>query len=147
MGILAFWISWPALWIYLHRGERTRLLLVCNGEFLVLKSWLRAGRRWNLPGGGLHDGEQPDAGLMREVREETGITLSKQQITQMYKSEYKESGLRFTYNCFVCELPQKPKVIPQKGEITDYAWQPVDAVTLPLSNDAQTAIDWWLNKG
>ena len=81
MGILAFWISWPALWIYLRRGERTRLLLVCNGEFLVLKSWLRAGRRWNLPGGGLHDGEQPDAGLMREVREETGITLSKQQIT------------------------------------------------------------------
>jgi len=147
MGILAFWISWPALWVYLQRGERTRLLLVCNGEFLVLRSWLRSGRRWNLPGGGLHNHEKPAEGLIREVMEETGITLTKQQITHMYKGEYKESGLRFAYDCYVCELPRKPLVTPQKGEITDYAWQPVNAPALTLSHDVQTALSWWLSKG
>ncbi len=48
-----------------------------DGALLLLRS---AGEKfpnkWDLPGGHIHVGEDPKDGLIREVREETGVTLS-----------------------------------------------------------------------
>ena len=36
----------------------------------------RHGGRWTLPGGGLDFGEHPEAGMIREVKEETGFRVA-----------------------------------------------------------------------
>lgn len=46
-----------------------------NGEVLLLDHVLRKRSGWSLPGGFIDRGEQPEAGIRREVREETGIVL------------------------------------------------------------------------
>lgn len=146
LGNVAFWMAWPALWVYLQIGRRTRLLLICGDEFLALKGWLGPGK-WMLPGGGLHRGEDLVTGLLREVLEETGIRLKQQHVTPLFEHAYREYGLRARYVCFVCVLAIKPKVTPQRGEIVDYRWQLLRRPTLPLAQDAQEALRLWQNKG
>lgn len=46
------------------------------GEVLLLDHRIRPGSGWGLPGGFLEKGEQPEAGLRREIKEETGLELA-----------------------------------------------------------------------
>ena len=58
-----------------------------DGALLLLRS---AGQKfphkWDLPGGDIHVGEDPKDGLIREVREETGITLI-EPIEKLYEED------------------------------------------------------------
>src|SRR5436190_11853835 len=45
------------------------------GEVLLLNHLLRPKSGWGLPGGFLNAGEQPEDGVRRELREETGLEL------------------------------------------------------------------------
>ena len=47
-----------------------------DGALLLLRSATeKFPGKWDLPGGHIHEGEDPKDGLIREVKEETGITL------------------------------------------------------------------------
>lgn len=46
-----------------------------KGEVLLLNHLLRPYSGWGLPGGFLTAGEQPEEGIRRELREETGLEL------------------------------------------------------------------------
>src|SRR3954468_10365664 len=46
-----------------------------GGRVLLLRHVLRKGSGWGVPGGFLNAGEQPEAAVRRELREETGLEL------------------------------------------------------------------------
>jgi 8-oxo-dGTP diphosphatase len=46
-----------------------------EGKVLLLNQVLRPTSGWGVPGGFLNTGEQPEAALRREIREETGLEL------------------------------------------------------------------------
>ena len=46
-----------------------------NGHILLCEHTYRKFYPWGLPGGGLEHGENPEEGVMREVREETGLNV------------------------------------------------------------------------
>ena len=48
------------------------VLLDEDGKVLLLQHRFRPGRGWGIPGGFLRSGEQPEAALRRELREEIG---------------------------------------------------------------------------
>ena len=50
-----------------------RLILVREGKVLLVSP--RRSQYWNLPGGGTRRNEDPSAGALRELREETGILV------------------------------------------------------------------------
>ena len=54
---------------------------------------------WNLPGGALEEGENPWDGVVREVKEETGLTVEVVKLQGVY-SKPKKKDIVF---CFVCK--------------------------------------------
>jgi 8-oxo-dGTP pyrophosphatase MutT (NUDIX family) len=121
IGTAAFWVSWPLLYLHLRRSTRTRILVVCGEEVLVVKTWLGVDR-WALPGGGLRRGEDPLRGALRELREETGLELAADTPKPLFTGTYRQNGLKFNYRCFLVELPAKPPVAPHRPELSDAAW-------------------------
>jgi len=62
-----------------------------DGALLLLRSkGQKFPGKWDLPGGHIHVGEDPKDGLIREVHEETGITL-----TEPIEKLYEEDNMTF----------------------------------------------------
>jgi 8-oxo-dGTP pyrophosphatase MutT (NUDIX family) len=146
VGWLVFWSTWPALWLYLCRTSRTRLLLICGDEFLAVKSWHGSGR-WQLPGGGLHHREPSITGLIREVQEETGIQLTTTETKLLLERVRATGPLKFTYDCFTVYRTRKPKVRLQARELSDFAWLPLETPAPELTPDAAQALATWKSQG
>jgi 8-oxo-dGTP pyrophosphatase MutT (NUDIX family) len=124
IGVIGFWVGWPALYLYLRHSKRTRVFIRHNDELLVLKGWLGNGG-WIFPGGGLHHGEDPVSGAVRETYEETGIRLDPQALTFIFERPITTpQKLRFNCIAYGIDLAEKP-VLKQGGlEITAAAWRP-----------------------
>lgn len=123
-GQVAFWVSWPLLYLYLRRGRRTRVLIVSGDHIVVLHNWLGGGK-WSLPGGGLHRREKSVDGAVREVREETGLILTSADLQFLGSAKSKKHGLTIEYDQFVANIPRCLALKPQRLEVLDVAWMPI----------------------
>lgn len=143
IGIVAFWLAWPALYVYLHGSTRTRALIVCRGEILLVRTTVGDGR-FALPGGGVHAGEQLESALQREVAEETGIHISGPRV--LGAEPVHEHGFRFFVHFFAVRLRIKPELRLQWSEISDARWVKLAEVpNLPCKPEVQRALEL-LNK-
>lgn len=128
VGRLVYYVTWPGLWLYLYGSKRTRIVLQYRDEILVVKSWMGNGL-WSLPGGGLKRHEQPIDGAVREIYEETGVVIDKDQLTLLFETT-SVNPQRLRYYCYVfgVQLAEKPTYKVVGGEIGDISWQPIDAM-------------------
>ncbi len=124
-GRMLFWATWPLLYIYLRIGRRTRVLIRHNDELLVVKGWLGSDN-WIFPGGGLHRGEDPAEGAVREVFEETGLKLDPKRLTFIFEREIiSPQKMRFTCLVYGIDINSKPELKAPRHEITAISWQPI----------------------
>jgi 8-oxo-dGTP pyrophosphatase MutT (NUDIX family) len=145
-GAIVFWLGWPVLFVYLRFGYRTRVLIVNGDEALVVKGWL-GSNRWQLPGGGVHRGESSEAGALREIKEETGITLTTKQLAFLEEGVGGTDGLHFRYYGYLVELPKRPIVQRHQLEITEAAWVPVKDLGLDNATEVTYQLaQAWLKK-
>lgn len=121
IGQVVFWLSWPALFIYIRGSRRTRVLLVHNDKALLVKNWMGRGK-WALPGGGAHAGESMVEALVREVREELGIMLSTGDCVSYGLRTFAKRRLHFEYELYMVELGELPTLKLQWLEIADAQW-------------------------
>jgi 8-oxo-dGTP pyrophosphatase MutT (NUDIX family) len=121
IGIIGFYLAWPAFYIYLRRSERTRIVVIREGQVLALKNWLSDGR-WSFPGGGLHDGEDPKLGALRELREETGIQVSLDDLDEIGSGWYRLHGLTYPFRSYVVRLKAEPALHRQHIEVSRLEW-------------------------
>lgn len=121
IGRVAFWILWPALYVYMRGSRRTRVLVMHDDEVLVIKHWL--GRDfWQLPGGGLHKKEAVLVGAARELLEETGIVAAYADLQYLGAEHAKVAGIPLVQEYVCLTVTVKPQVTMQKIEIRTYAW-------------------------
>lgn len=122
--------------------RRVAAVIVRQGHVLMVRERGRGptGRHdgqeyWTLPGGGISPGETPEEALVREVREEVG--LSCRAIRFLYDFPYPSGRTA----CYAVEVPEAEE--PQLGVENDVACAcprmvGVDWVALPqLSSDTQ----------
>lgn len=122
LGVVCYWLTWPGVALFLRNSTRTRIIVVCGEEMLLLKTWLGTGK-WGLPGGGLHKDEDPAHGAVRELREETGIVAKPESLEYLATHEQHKRGVQYTLVVYALRLPKKPVVQRQRLEINDATWR------------------------
>lgn len=118
---------------------------------IVLGDKILTGKRrdnglWVSPGGHLEEGEDPIEGAIREVLEETGITLDSGDL-QPIASERRTShrtGRDFMLHCFLVRLhedqPTTTKIDPDQ-EVSEWKWVPISKNTPELQEANRHAKD------
>lgn len=143
IGTVGFWACWPLFRLYPGWGTRTRILVVCGDNIVVVRGWL-ATNTWKLPGGGLHRNELSLHGAIRELSEETGISVNAEQVQPLFSGVYHDNGLRTECECFLVELPDPVMLRGQRFEITEATWLPISKITSAnVGKDVTEAVGVW----
>lgn len=96
-----------------------------KGEILLLEHYIRPLSAWGLPGGFLERGEQPEEGIRREIREETGLELDD---LRMVEARTIGSHLEMVF-----AAKASGTVRLDTSEIKDFGWFRPDKVPARLS--------------
>ena len=97
-----------------------------DGRYLILKRNQEPFRgRWDLPGGFVEMGESPTEAVVREVLEETGLSVVPTSVIGAFRSAYGTDG-RYTVDvAFRCRMDGGEFSL-DAGEKLDCAWLPLD---------------------
>jgi 8-oxo-dGTP pyrophosphatase MutT (NUDIX family) len=117
--------------------EANGVYLILDGKILVLKRSEdeETFGKWCMPGGTLDKDEDPKEALVREVKEEIGVTIDKKKIGNIAVVFVSNPKLSFLYHMFKYELDRLPK-IALNDEHSEYRWvTPQEALKLDLIED------------
>jgi 8-oxo-dGTP diphosphatase len=105
-----------------------------EGRVLLLKHVFRPGSGWGIPGGFLELGEQPEAAIRRELREETGLELESAEMV-FVRAHKKPPRVEIIYRCRA-----NGEVTLEGYEIKSGDWFLPDRLPEGLSKDQQWII-------
>lgn len=84
--------------------ELTNMCMVCDGKGNVLvqnKKGERTWHGWNFPGGHVEQGEFVTPSVLRETREETGLTIENPKLCGIKEFQKEQDGKRFIVFLYV----------------------------------------------
>lgn len=125
------------------RFEVVSCFLEYQGEILLLfrQPHKSEGSRWGVPAGKIDAGEAVRAAMVRELYEETGVTLDPSQLQRQQRVFVRYPNYDFVYYIFHTALSARPEVVLNPAEHGDYCWQnPLEALNLPLVLDEDACI-------
>ena len=133
---LARWVKRPFLnklliWAVRIIVPRQRIGAVAvvvdeNGRFLMLKHVFHPYAPWGLPGGWLKRNEDPQVGVLREIKEETGLTaVIDSLLILVHETKPPHIGIAYLAHAQAAEMTLS-------GEIIEADWFDRDNLPSPL---------------
>lgn len=105
-------------------------MVLRNNNILLVEQNVDNTRGWSLPGGGLEECETLEDGIVRELIEETGITVKVKEL--LYLCDYIRDNRHVVHMTFLAEAPNDDlgETIPGLDEnpIKSIAYVPVDEI-------------------
>jgi 8-oxo-dGTP pyrophosphatase MutT (NUDIX family) len=141
----AFRAAYPmmrAIWFVTRpRVNGAKCVVLCSDRVLLVRQTYGDRSRWDLPGGGLHPGEDPLEGARRELREETGVDGA-----ELVGVGTVEASMDFRHDvvhCFRCRLPDEadPRLSLDGAEILEARWFPVSGLPAQIGDIARRAVE------
>lgn len=122
VGRVLYFPAYPLAALYLLNSRRVRVVVTDKSRVLIVKPWLNNGR-WDLPGGGLHEDENPSQGAVRELREELGLKIDFSAVKIHKQEDFRAGLLRYSaIYAYVVLDSSDSQFLLQKHEISDYKW-------------------------
>lgn len=109
-------------------------VIVRDGRILLsrLAPYIAREELWTLPGGGLDHGEDPRDGVIREIKEETGLAAEIAPTARIYSSHQHgvwrdgsrvdAHALRIVFDAWVPKDAPEPRVLEVDGSTVEAAW-------------------------
>jgi 8-oxo-dGTP diphosphatase len=91
--------------------------IIFNEQKHVLLCHRRDMDAWNLPGGGVEQGELPTEAVLREVKEETGLEVAIERLLGVYGKADKPNEMVFS---FLCRVTGGEFVLTDESDDTRY---------------------------
>ena len=114
----------------MHRVGAAALITDERGRVLLVRHTY--GRKnWELPGGVVEQGESPMDGAVREVQEETGLSVAPTQLTGIYYDPDADF-LHFVFRCVPTGSGAVPR--PDGAEVDECAFWGPDTLPRPISD-------------
>ncbi|NDC22601.1 MAG: NUDIX hydrolase [Proteobacteria bacterium] len=104
------------------RKHVSTVAIICGDEMLIGRR--KDNGKWTNPGGHLNKDEDPAAGAIREVKEESGVDCEKLEHL-VTKKVISPIGKRLVIHAFKCKLSKKPKTTTEldpDNEISSWKW-------------------------
>ena len=99
------------------------------------------GGMWGVPAGKVEGGETNDDAMVREIVEETGLSIDKNSLNFLKSIFVRHSGYDFIYHMYKLEINEIPKIKINSTEHQDYKWAtPQEALSLDLVTDLDECI-------
>ncbi|HEV2283692.1 MAG TPA: 8-oxo-dGTP diphosphatase [bacterium] len=119
------------------RVDVRTLCFVRDGDRILLQRRRRPPNegRYNVPGGKVERHEDPYEACLREVREETGLSLSHARLRAVLTVIARDTGTQWLLFTFVAERPAggAGPITDDEGELR---WVPIDEIaSLPVVSD------------
>lgn len=119
-------------------------IVVRDGKVLLARRAIEPFKGWwDLPGGFLELGEHPEAGMVRELLEETGLTVRPAELLGIYMDWYgdsEEASLTLTYLAEIVSGVPKPA-----SDVAELAWFGPNELPQQIAfayNNRQALDDW-----
>jgi len=127
----AFRLGYFALqcWWVVRRPHTSgvKVVLRRGGDVLLVRHTYGRRAEWDLPGGFINDGEDPQDAVLRELSEEVGLTA--QRPVALGAILLRSSGRRDTVHCFAADADgDAPGMTVDEGEIAQARWFAHDAL-------------------
>ncbi len=108
---------------------RVRIAVICEGQILLVKPWF-SRQVWSLPGGGAKLHESLTIAAMRELNEETGISVSAGELHDAGVVMSDEGYAKFRVHCFVAYISASKarQLRTTDAELIATAWHPLRAL-------------------
>ncbi len=130
-------LAWRMRMFMTYRSNAAGFVINKNQEVLLVQRANEKNEHWQLPQGGIDEGESIEQGAMREVREETGLKKLKHIATNPHEYKYdwprwhqlnggfKGQSQHIVYFYYAGD-PQDVAI--DRSEISDYQWVYIDDV-------------------
>jgi 8-oxo-dGTP pyrophosphatase MutT (NUDIX family) len=106
------------------------LALWCGGKILVVQTTYRSAV--SLPGGYVKPGESPATAVLRELREELGVSAEEARLRHAYHATKDFEHREDTLDIFALELDERPLVRPNRYELEWARWKdPEEVLAMP----------------
>lgn len=125
-----------------HLRHTARGIVLNDGRILLMERWRRYEGQdlhyFSIPGGGIEPGETPERTVVREIQEETSVTVEvKHQVLEMRDGEFRHK----IYLCsYVSGEPYLPPDAPEAGYGKDNRFRPA---WVPLKKLPDLPFTYW----
>lgn len=112
--------------------------------FLLTHPNKAQGLTWTAPGGKVEPGETTQQAVIREVKEETGIILHRNSLSECGKFFARNSRVDFNMQIFRIKMDGPlPSIAIEPQEHTEFRWLELHEITqLPLMEGADECLEW-----